>query len=362
MSKKVKIMLTGGGTLGSVTPLVAIWQEIKEQNKNSEVVFVGTKNGVEKDFIVKNYKIPYFSISSGKLRRYISLKNITDIYRIIKGFFDSYVLLKKVKPSAIITAGSFVSVPLVIVGWWLKIPVFVHQLDIKVGLANKIMAKFARKITITFGDHFMAFPEDRTILTGSPVRKELLQGKSEKAVKSLGLSKKLPTILILGGGIGAQKVNDLISRNLDQLLQKYNVIHSTGRGKLGNLKNKDTQDGKYRVFEFIDTELADYYALADLIVTRAGLGTLAEVLAVHKPMIIIPIHKHQQEKNAFYFQKKGVGLVVEEIGNFDEKFLHGVKELMTNEKARDQIKDIAEKTKNHVAAMVVAKKVLQEIK
>lgn len=351
-----KILLTGGGTLGSVTPLIAIKQELDQQDTTYDFLFVGTENGVEKDFVTKDYHIKYQGISSGKLRRYFSLQNFIDPFRIIRGFFDSFRVLWSYKPDLIITAGSFVSVPLVIVGYFFRIPIVVHQLDIKIGLSNRIMSWFAKIVTITFADHLKSFPSSKVVLSGNPVRQELFSGDSKKAQKVFNIHNTLPTILVLGGGIGSVNINQLIQSSIDRLLTFCNIIHVTGYGKKGDLCKVDTKHGVYRVVEFLGKELPDVIALADVVVTRAGLATLSELMNLQKIMIIIPIHHHQQEDNARYFDRKKCGIYIDETISF-EKFVSVLELLLKNSEVQAELRQGMKQLGNHFAAQIIAKKI-----
>lgn len=368
-NKIKKIILSGGGTLGSVTPLIAICNELKSNNINNiefDFLFVGSKNGVEKKF-VKSLGIDYNSISSGKLRRYFSFQNFIDVFYILKGFVDSFKLIKKYKPNLILTAGSFVSVPLVIIAWLFKVPIFVFQLDIKVGLANKIMAIFATKITVTFENNLKDFAQKKVVLTGSPIRKELFCGSSLKArqifdsppPKADGEQNSLKTVFILGGGIGSQEINNLVLNSKDELLKKCNIIHITGIQKNIELFNFNTQNGVYRVIEFINNEIADVFALCDIVVTRAGMATLYEVAVLQKPMIVIPILNHQQEDNAKFFEQHNacINLQNRSVNNF----VNTVFNLIEDDNKKNILIQSAKKLVNPLASKIIADLVIKEI-
>jgi len=219
----MKILLSGGGTLGSVSPLIAVWQKIFEQKPDSQALWVGTKDGPEKDF-VKNYKLDYRSITAGKLRRYFSLKNLLDPFLVLMGFFQSLKIIKEFKPQIIISAGGFVSVPLAWAGKFKKVPVLIHQQDVRPGLANKLMASSAEKITVTFEKSLKDFPIEKVTLTGNPVRQEIFNGSKEEAYNFFKLDFNIPTVLILGGGTGSLAINKLVWMSLRKLTENMQLM------------------------------------------------------------------------------------------------------------------------------------------
>ena len=229
------IFFSGGGTLGSVMPLIAIYEDLKEKYPNYKYVWIGTKTGPESKIISQinnctSSQLEFVSISSGKLRRYFDLKNFVDLFKVKLGFFQSLNLLKKYRPKIILTAGGFVSVPLVIAGKILKIPSFIHQQDFEVGLANKIMARFANKITITLDNSRNDYKkfDKKIIKTGNFVRKDLFNFDCNKARQNFNIQTNKPILLVLGGGTGSLFINDLIKDNLDEILKNYEIIHLTG--------------------------------------------------------------------------------------------------------------------------------------
>ncbi|MBU1132330.1 undecaprenyldiphospho-muramoylpentapeptide beta-N-acetylglucosaminyltransferase [Patescibacteria group bacterium] len=324
----MKIILTGGGTIGAVSPLLSIKEKIEEQYSGSEFIWIGTKAGIEREIITKE-NIPYYSISAGKLRRYFSWRNFIEPFSLIAGFFQSLRIVRKFDPDLILSVGGFVSVPVVIAGWLQKKKSIIHQQDIKAGLANKIMAFFAAKITVTFSSSLKDFPKKKTVQTGNPARKEIFSGSMDHAISRFHLEKNLPTLLVMGGSLGSLPINRLISESIEQLVEFCQVIQVTGKRdfKKINLKNKSS---RYRAFDYLHEELADAYAIADLVVSRAGLSTLTELSALAKPAIIIPIPHHQQEENAKYFSgKKAVVLFEQETLN-KERFVSLVKKILAD--------------------------------
>jgi UDP-N-acetylglucosamine--N-acetylmuramyl-(pentapeptide) pyrophosphoryl-undecaprenol N-acetylglucosamine transferase len=328
----MKILLTGGGTFGSVTPLLAIKEELEANGDNHEFLWVGTKNGPEKAF-VGGQGIDYKGIYSGKLRRYFSLINITDIALIKLGFFESLSIIKKFKPDVIISAGSFVSFPVVLAGWIFKRPILIHQLDIRPGLANKLMAPFAKKITVGFKNSLNDYSDKKTTWTGNPIRSSLkVSMSSDKIKEKFGLEKDLPILLVLGGGTGALQINKLIEDSLNELIKFCQIIHVTGRGKL----NKDLKSEKYHVYDFLDN-LPEAYKIADGVISRAGLGTLSELAVLGKPSLIIPMPGSHQEENADIYLEAGAILLADQRKLNKESFVVKVKKIMYNKKLRVEL-------------------------
>jgi len=306
MNKKKKILLCGGGTAGSVTPLLAIYASLVESD--FDFCWVGTRNGVEKSILNKeNFK--YYGIFSGKFRRYFSWKNLLDPFFIFYGFLQSFFVLIKEKPSVVIGAGSFVCVPVSWAAFFLRIPVIAHQQDLVPGLANKIIAPIAKIITTTFEKSLGDFGK-KAVWTGNPVRKNIKSSKTREIIFSkYSLKNSSKTILFIGGGTGANKINNFIWNNLEKLAQEYQVIHITGKGK----GNKNIKDSNYRQFEFLAIEdLADVYKISDLVISRAGLGSLTELSFLEKPSILIPIKNSHQEVNADIFKENEAAFVLDE--------------------------------------------------
>ncbi len=311
----MKIIFSGGGTLGPVTPLLAIKEIIEKKYKKAKFVWIGTKNGPEKQLVVK-YDIPFFVISSGKMRRYFSFWNFTDLFKIIFGFLQSFVILWREKPDVCISAGGFVSVPVHFMAWIMGVPSWIHQQDVKVGLSNKIMAPFATKITTSLEEGIINFSAKKVEWLGNPVREEILKGDKEKAIKNFGLDPSLPVVFVMGGGTGSIKINRLVVEALPHLEGFCQVIHLTG-------KNKKKEEPKflnfknYFQFDFFTEEMKDAYTVSNLVVARGGFGTLSEVSALKKPTIIIPNSGHQQDNVKFLTSATA-------LLSFDEDNISGV--------------------------------------
>ena len=304
-----KIVLTGGGTAGHVTPNIAIIPTLKEMGY--DISYIGTYNGIEKK-LIEEIGIPYYGISSGKLRRYFDLKNFTDPFRILKGYFQAKKLIKKLKPDVVFSKGGFVTVPVVFAASKKKIPIVIHESDMTPGLANKLALPKATKICCNFPETKKMF-EGKATVTGTPIRAELFTGDKEKAKKFCGFKDDKPTILIVGGSTGSVAINTAIWEVLDELLKTYNVIHICGKDKTDSKYNG--KEG-YAQFEYVKSELSDLFTLADIVISRAGANAICELLALKKLNILIPLSlkasRGDQILNAESFQKSGYSYVIDE--------------------------------------------------
>lgn len=322
-----KIILSGGGTIGSVTPLLAIAEKMPEEN----FLFIGTKNGPEKD-LVTNQGIKFVSITSGKFRRYFSLSNFIDLIKIKIAFWQSIFLLIREKPQVIISAGGFVSVPIIWAGWFLRIPSLVHSQDIKTGLAIKLMKPLAKVVTKAFPDTKL-----KAKVIGNPVRS--LKVKTN----FFSFQNKKPIILITGGGTGALTLNKLVSKELCDIA---NIIHITGQEK--NINNINHPD--YRAYEFLKLEMLEALIKADLVITRAGLATLTELATLGKPAIIIPIPNTHQEFNAKYFADHQAAIYLSQTNLTPEKLTLAMQELLADQNKMQMLaRNIKRINKPHAA-------------
>ena len=305
-----KIILTGGGTAGHVTPNIALMPRLKELGY--EIHYIGSYDGIEKK-LIEEMGIPYYGISSGKLRRYFDLRNFIDPFKVLRGYFQSKKLMKKLKPDIVFSKGGFVSVPVARAAAKKKIPVIIHESDMTPGLANKLALPKAEKICCNFPETKNHLPEGKAVVTGTPIRTELFEGDKEAARKFCGFTDDKPVILFIGGSTGSQIINDTLSACLDELLKTYNVIHLCGKGKANAANN-----GKkgYVQYEYIKKELADLFALADIAISRAGANAICELLALRKPNVLIPLSRAQsrgdQILNAESFEKSGYSKVIQE--------------------------------------------------
>ena len=298
-----RIVLTGGGTAGHVTPNMALIPRLQELGY--EIHYIGSYNGIEKK-LIEEMHIPYYGISSGKLRRYFDLKNFTDPFRVIKGFSEAQHLIKKLKPDIIFSKGGFVAVPVVLAARKNHVPVICHESDMTPGLANKIALPFASKICCNFPETLKSLPADKAVLTGSPIREELRHGDAEKAKKFCNFTSDKPVLMVIGGSLGSANVNAAIRGILPQLLKDFQVIHLCGKDKLDQALNGTPG---YVQYEYIKEELADLFALADVVVSRAGANAICELLDLRKPALLIPLGSNasrgDQILNAQSFKSQG---------------------------------------------------------
>ena len=323
-----KIVMTGGGTAGHVTPNIALMPALREAGY--EISYIGSYNGIEKNLIEKT-KTPYYGISSGKLRRYFDLKNFSDPFRVIKGYGQAYRLLGKIKPDIIFSKGGFVSVPVALAAHARHIPAILHESDMTPGLANRIAMRGATKICCNFPETLSALPKDKAVLTGSPIRRELASGSRSAALSFCHFPDNKPVILVMGGSIGSVFINNAVRSSLPKLLPDFSVIHLCGKGKLD--PSLDGTTG-YAQFEYISEQLPDFFAAADLMISRAGANAICELLMLKKPNILIPLSaaasRGDQILNAQSFEKQGFSYVLEEEKTTSETLLAAVREVYEN--------------------------------
>ena len=334
------IVLTGGGTAGHVTPNIAMIPRLKELGY--KISYIGSYEGIEKK-LIEELGIPYYGISSGKLRRYFDVKNFTDPFRVLKGFMEAKKLMKELKPDVVFSKGGFVTVPVVIAASRRKIPTFIHESDMTPGLANKICIPFATKVCCNFPETISNLPKDKAVLTGTPIRQELLTGSKENGLAFTGLSPDKPVILIIGGSLGATAVNEAVRSILPELLEDFQVVHLCGKGKSDeNLKNTKG----YVQYEYIKKELADLFALADIVISRAGANAICELSALNKPNLLIPLSarasRGDQILNARSFEHLGYSKVLEE-------------EEITKDSLLDAVHDLYENRESYITAMSSSK-------
>ncbi len=323
-----KIILTGGGTAGHVTPNIALLPRLREAG--FEITYIGSYNGIEKQ-LLKEQKIPYYGISSGKLRRYFDIKNFSDPLKVIKGLGQSIRLMRKLKPDLVFSKGGFVSVPVILAARFCHIPSIIHESDLTPGLANKLAIPNAAKVCCNFPETLKYLPEDKAVLTGSPIRSELLSGNKENARKNCHFTNEKPVLFVVGGSSGSKFINDTIRGLLPELLKTYQIIHMCGKG---NIEESLNRTAGYKQYEYIGAELSDIFALADLVISRAGANSICELLALQKPNILIPLSANasrgDQILNAQSFEKQGFSVVIEEEVITPEKLLNMIHETYKN--------------------------------
>lgn len=343
-----KIVLTGGGTAGHVTPNIALLPTLKANDY--EIHYIGSHNGIEKKLITEQ-GIPYYPISTGKLRRYLDIKNFTDPFRVIKGYFEAKKTLKNLAPNVVFSKGGFVSVPVVLAAHKLGIPVIIHESDMTPGLANKLSIPSATTVCCNFPETVSMIKGGKGMLTGTPIRAELGTGNAEAGLSMCKFNNQKPVILVMGGSLGALHVNEAIRAILPRLLQKFQIVHLCGKGKVDETFYSTT--GYYQ-FEYIDKELKDLFAAADIVVSRAGANAIFELLELNKPNLLIPLSaqasRGDQILNAKSFAASGYSMVLEEEDLTENSLYDAICELyenrqtyiekMQNSPSRDSIKTI----------------------
>ncbi|MBW3113172.1 MULTISPECIES: undecaprenyldiphospho-muramoylpentapeptide beta-N-acetylglucosaminyltransferase [Bacillaceae] len=337
-----RILFTGGGSAGHVTVNTALIPYF--ESEGWDITYIGSEDGIEKEIITEQFPhIPYKSISSGKLRRYFSWKNFSDPFRVMKGVFDALSIIRKVKPDIIFSKGGFVSVPVVMAAKIAKIPVAIHESDVTPGLANKLAVPFATKIFTTFPETVQSLPSEKSLCAGAIIREELFTGDASEGKRLTGYYDELPILMIMGGSLGARKINEAVRGNLQELLSQFQIIHICGKG---NVDDSLTQKG-YRQYEFIKGELPHYLAMTDFVISRAGSNSIFEFLALKKPMLLIPLSREasrgDQILNANSFVKHGYAMKLEEEELNEESFLSSVNALKANRESMIHHMDKGEK-------------------
>lgn len=323
-----RIVLTGGGTAGHVTPNLALLPSLRKDGW--DIVYIGSETGIEKK-LVEAEGIPYYSIPTGKLRRYLSKQNISDMFRVVKGVKEAGKLLKELQPDLVFSKGGFVAVPVVLGARKHKIPVIVHESDLTPGLANKIAMPFAKTVCTTFPETLKYIPKGKGVHTGTPIRQELFAGNKEKGLQMCGFTAEKPVIMLMGGSLGAVKLNQCLREILPRLLEDFQVAHLCGKGHL------DTEKADlpgYCQFEYVSDGLADLFAMADVLISRAGSNSISEFLALRKPHLLIPLSakasRGDQILNAKSFQKQGFAMVLDEDEMTPESMEASVRALFEN--------------------------------
>ena len=322
-----KIVMTGGGTAGHVVPNIALFDEL---SKSYRIYYVGSKDGIEKELIEKT-GVAYYGISSGKLRRYMNIKNFTDAFRVIKGLAQAVGIIRRIKPDVVFSKGGFVSVPVVLAAGFLKVPVVLHESDITPGLANKMSLPFARAVCISFPESKQHIKHDKIHLTGTPIREAIFKGDADKGRSFCGLDESKPVLLVMGGSQGSVKLNTVLRESIEMLTKSYNIVHLCGKD---NIDPALEGTSGYAQFEYLDEEMPHVLAMADVVACRAGANSIFELLALKKPNLLIPLSKAQsrgdQIENAQSFEKQGFSKVMHEENMDSLSFVMEIIDLYTH--------------------------------
>lgn len=344
-----KIVLTGGGSAGHVTPNIALLPELKK--RNYEIYYIGSKNGIEKQ-LIEEENIKYYGISSGKLRRYFDIKNFTDPFRVMKGFAEASSIIKEIKPDVVFSKGGFVTVPVVLAADRKKVPCIIHESDMSPGLANKLCIPHAVKVCTNFPEAAKGIGE-KAVVTGTPIRREMFSGNRIAGLDFLGFTANKPVLMVVGGSLGAIAINNMVRDALPELLRRYQIVHLCGNGKVD-----DSLIGLegYVQFEYIRKEMCDLMTAADIIISRAGANAICEILALNKPNLLVPLpaasSRGDQVLNAESFERQGFSVVIKEEQLTTGTLIDEVDKLYNNREAyiskmkensqRDSVKIIAD--------------------
>ena len=305
----MKIILTGGGTAGHVMPNIALLPALRAAG--FEISYIGSRGGMEQD-IVEKAGLPYYGISSGKLRRYLSAKNITDAWRVVRGVGQARKIIRRIGPDIVFSKGGFVAVPVVLAARLAKVPVVIHESDITVGLANKLCIPHAARVCCVFPETMAQIPKAKARLAGTPIRQEIFEGSRIKGLALCGFEDEKPVMMVMGGSQGSVVVNECVRAALDDLLITFNVVHMCGAG------NVDETAGRagYVQFDYAGENMGHFYAAADIVLSRAGANSLGELLALAKPHVLVPLSKKasrgDQILNAKSFEGQGFSVVIDE--------------------------------------------------
>lgn len=346
-----RIILSGGGTAGSVTPLLAVAEVLRQ--RGADILFVGSADGPEQQ-LVNAAGLAWRSIAAGKLRRYASWKNLADVRQVLAGYTAAKRIMTDWRPDVVVSAGSYISVPL---AWAAKrrgIPVLIHQQDIQPGLANRFMTPTAAVITTAFAVSKKYFPPGKTFVTGNPIRSGILQGSRPAGIERFGLDRHRPVLLILGGGTGAAVLNQLVIDSLPALAQRWQVIHVTGQHRGSAILAQKN----YHPFAFLTDDLPQAMAVADLVVTRAGLGTLSELMAWGKPIIVIPMPDTHQERNAQFITDERAGLVLNQPTLTPASLVTAINDLWSDQAHRESLSGRLHQLHQPDAAADMAERIL----
>ncbi|MBX4205235.1 MAG: undecaprenyldiphospho-muramoylpentapeptide beta-N-acetylglucosaminyltransferase [Candidatus Doudnabacteria bacterium] len=362
MTKPLKIILAGGGTGGPTSPLLAVASALTQMRPDAQFLFIGTLAGPERQ-LVEEAGIKFVPISAGKLRRYFSFSNAADFFRTLKGYFQAKKILREFQPDLVFSVGSFVAVPVIYAARKLKIKILIHQQDARIGLANKLTAPFAHCITTAFektakefyaGTGFEKNPKVRTEWVGNPVRREFLNNDTTGR-EFFQLHGDLPILLIFGGATGAEQINTVTYEALPELLKAHQIIHITGRGK-----RIDYRDPNYHQYEFLSKEMPVAMKVADIVVSRAGLSTIAELSALGKIAVLVPMPDSHQEENAQILKDANAAVVLSKDEFTAETFARVIVSLKFNQKRLELLQNNIRNIMPHDSAERIAKIIIEK--
>lgn len=311
-----RVLLAGGGSGGSATPVLAVGERLRELAPSVELLFVGTRTGPEAA-LAAAAGVPYVAVASGKLRRYLDPRNLVDPFRVLAGLAQSLAIVRRFGPTVAFGAGGFASVPPLAAAGVARVPVAIHQQDVEPGLANRLLVPFARRISVSLPGSLAHFPRGRAWLAGNPVRRAVLRGKAEVAQRRFGLEAGLPLVLVTGGGTGALGLNRLTVEAAPRLVERANVVHLTGRGRAAT---REVRSPRYRALEFVTDEMPHLLGAADVVISRAGMGTMAELAALGKAAIVVPMPGSHQLANAAELERAGAAIILDQTRTTPDLF------------------------------------------
>lgn len=384
MPKTLKILLTGGGTGGHFLPLLAVVNELRkigaERGINFAFLHIGT-NPEREQALAEKFHVKYDHVAAGKLRRYFSLQNLVDIFKVPWGFCQARVKVKKFDPDVVFGKGGYASVPVVTAAGRLHKKILIHESDTTPGLANRRMAKYATKVALTFPQSARFFDQHKTVVTGNPIREGILTGSYERGLKTFNLTKDKPVLFVTGGSLGARTINRVILEALPELLVRYQVIHQCGniglgavldklRDKFGKVNvvqqgdNYYLREQGYRLRPFLSQdEMADAYALSRLVISRGGASSLSEIAAVGKPSILIPLplsaSRGEQITNAAVYERAGASVVIMNEELTAEKLLAVIKQVTADQSELAAMGQAARKLARPEAAALIAEEIIK---
>jgi len=374
----MKIILTAGGTGGHIQPILAVVSELEriaqEKKIPLEFLWIGGKEGPEREF-AQNKNIPFKGVSVGKIRRYFSWQNIVDFFKIPRGIIHAFSIVRKFKPDKVFGKGGYVSVPGILASWLLHRSIIIHESDSIPGLANRFLSHFATKIAISFEECEKYFPKGKCVLTGNPIRSEILEGSKERGFSYFKLGKDKPIIFVTGGSQGAKAINEIVEKAMPGLLKICQVIHQVGvqtskfapspkrLWRVGD-KIQNSKNIGYRRYGFLKSkEMVDAYAVADLVISRAGSNTLFELAALEKPSILIPLPtsaQNHQLRNARIFEESGAARVILQKDLTQQVLLKNIKDLLDNKERLEEISRNVSKLAKLDATRKIAKMIIDK--
>lgn len=362
----MKILLTGGGTGGHLIPLLSVAEEIKKRDPEAEFLFVGPKSDFNEN--LKSAGIEVREVNAGKFRRYFSLENFLDIFKVLVGIDEAIFHIWKFKPDVVFSKGGFASVPAVVAAHYLRIPVLTHESDTVPGLSNKLIGRLAKKVFIAFPESRNHFLDSKIVVSGNPIREDILQGDKNRARDFFGFTDDLPVILIFGGSQGAQRINEVLFESLGEALRKFQIIHLCGAKNFEEIGNKFnnlsvSDKNRYKIYPYLHDEMKDAFALSDFIISRAGANSLAEIIALEKPSLVIPLSSaanNHQYYNAKHFADQDMIIMAEEKDLDKNEFLRNIEELQgRKEELVDNLRKYNASVGSKKPAEIIAEEVLK---